>query len=339
MDPVWTPDGESLIFAAERGAHGRLWRVGADGNSAPVELGGENAYEPALDPAGRRIVYSRSSLVDSLNEIRLCGDGCTPDPPHKLVYATKLARNPSLSPDGRRIAYESSRSGHMEIWICERDGANARQLTNLAGPPAGTPNWSPDGSQIVFDARLPGSAIFVIPAAGGVPRQLTTGSTEDLVPSWSRDGRRIHFASKRTGELQVWSMAPDGTGPRQITHGGGFRPVESSDGRWIFYAKGAMNTSIWKTPVDGGEEVRVVDSLGYWQNFSLVAAGIYYVPAADGPRIPIRFFDLASGVSRLEATVDSLSSQGISAAADRRSLVFSRRETADRDLMLMEIGR
>ena len=142
----------------------------------------------------------------------------------------------------------------MEIWICERDGANARQLTNLAGPSAGAPNWSPDGSQIVFDARLPGSAIFVIPAAGGA-------------------------------------------------------------------------------------EARVVDSLGYWQNFSLVAAGIYYVPAADGPRIPIRFFDLASGVSRLEATVESLSSQGISAASDRRSLVFSRRETADRDLMLMEIGR
>jgi Tol biopolymer transport system component/DNA-binding winged helix-turn-helix (wHTH) protein len=199
MDVVWTPDGASLIFSAERGAHGRLWRVAADGNSPPIVFGGENAYEPAIEPAGRRVVYSRSTLVDSLNAIQLCGAGCTPDPPHKLVYATKLARNPSFSPDGRRIAFESSRSGNMEIWVCGRDGANPVQLTQLAGPPAGTPNWSPDESQIVFDARLPGSAIFVIPSAGGSPRQLTSGGTEDLVPSWSRDGRRIYFASKRTG--------------------------------------------------------------------------------------------------------------------------------------------
>ena len=50
-------------------------------------------------------------------------------------------------------------------------------VTNLSGPPAGTPNWSPDGSLIAFDARLPGSAIFVIPFSGGSPRQLTTGAT------------------------------------------------------------------------------------------------------------------------------------------------------------------
>jgi len=339
MNPVWTADGASLIFAAERGAHGQLWRVAADGKSAAVELGGDNAYEPALDSTGRRIVYSRSTLVDSLNAIRLCGPGCTPDPPRKLVYATKLARNPSLSPDGRRIAFESSRSGHMEIWVCDRDGSHPTQLTHMDGSPAGTPNWSPDGSQIVFDARLPGSAIFVIGSAGGESRKLTSASTEDLVPSWSHDGRRIYFASKRTGELQVWSMSPDGSGARQITSGGGFRPVESSDGRWIFYSKGAINTSIWRIPVDGGREEPVVDSLGYWQNFSVVADGIYYVPTTEAPRIPIRFFDLASGTSRLEATVESLSSQGISAAPDRRSLVFSRRETADRDLMLMEIAR
>ena len=43
--------------------------------------------------------------------------------------------------------------------------------------------------------------------------------------------------------------------------------------------------------------------------------------------------------ARLEATVESLSSQGLSAAPDRRSLVFSKRETADRDLMLMDIAR
>lgn len=338
--PVWTRDGSSLIFAADRGVHGKLRKIAVDNpNAAPQEVGGEDAFEPAIDAAGSRLVYSRSAVVDSLNTIELCGAGCTPEAPRKLVYSTKLARNPSYSPDGRRIAFESSRSGHMEIWICDRDGSNPRQLTNLGGVPVGTPNWSPDGTQIVFDARLQtGSAILVIPAAGGAPRQLTSGSTEDLVPSWSHDGTRIYFCSKRTGTLQVWSMSAGGDGVIQITRNGGFRAVESHDGKLLYFSKGATNTAIWKIPAAGGEETLLIDRLSYWQNFSVIAAGIYFVPVSNGRTIPIHFYDVATGSTHLVGTVDSLASQGISASPDNHTLVFSRRESNDRDLMLMELS-
>src|SRR5215813_10979450 len=68
--------------------------------------------------------------------------------------------------------------------------------------------------------------IYVVSAEGGQPRRLTTDPAEDIVPSWSRDGRRIYFTSNRSGRLQIWKM-PAGEGDAaQMTRQGGFEPME-----------------------------------------------------------------------------------------------------------------
>jgi TolB protein len=61
-----------------------------------------------------------------------------------------LSMPPALSPDGTLLAFRSSRTGNSEIWISDVHGANARRLTNYNGGWCGSPDWSPDGTKIVF---------------------------------------------------------------------------------------------------------------------------------------------------------------------------------------------
>src|SRR4029077_7565161 len=86
------------------------------------------------------------------------------------------------SSDRKRIAFVSDRSGSREVWMCDSDGLNPVQLTNFGGSHTGSPRWSPDGRQLVFDSRPAGlSSIYVISAAGGSPRRLTDENSEDVL--------------------------------------------------------------------------------------------------------------------------------------------------------------
>ena len=69
-------------------------------------------------------------------------------------------------------------------------GTDAVQIATFRGPPTGTPRWSPDGRHLAFDSRLRGhSDIFVAGSDGSGLRRLTEDTSEDVIPSWSRDGR------------------------------------------------------------------------------------------------------------------------------------------------------
>ncbi len=335
-DLAWLSDRE-IVFSSARNGFYSLWKVAASGRGAVEPVGGENALEPSVDPATHRIAYSRLALVDSLSSMPLCrGGGCRPEQPTRLVRSEKQARNPAWSPDGTRIAFESTSSGHGEIWISDRDGSNARQWTHFNGPMTGTPRWAPDGKRLVFDSRVAGRGkIFLMALDGGKPVQLTSGNAEDVVPSWSRDGQWIYFASNRSGRFQVWKIRADGGTPVQVTGNGGFYAQESADGKTVYYVRDITETSVWKIPVAGGSEQRVIDSVSRWANFVPLHDGILY---ATGPaRSPeLRLLEFATGSSRSIARVDGLGIEGLAVSPDERTLVFSKRESTERDLMMME---
>ena len=72
----------------------------------------------------------------------------------------------------------------------------------------------------------------------------------NVVPSWSRDGRWIYFASDRSGKMQVWKTPLDGGPPVQVTTQGGFAPMESYDGKTLYFAKNGMpSPEIWQMPM------------------------------------------------------------------------------------------
>ena len=155
-------------------------------------------------------------------------------PPDRLISSTMMESGPQVSPDGNKIAFESTRSGAYEVWMCRSDGGGLIQLThfNLYGS-----RWSPDGQHIAFDSGGK-CRHFCHRFSRWLASRLTSEPSHEIVPSWSGDGRWIYFASNRTGSGQVWKMPSTGGPAVQVTRQGGFAAFESPDGRFLYYAKG-----------------------------------------------------------------------------------------------------
>jgi len=276
----WTPDAASIIFSSERGGDRSLWKVPASGGEPDrLSVGQGHAFSPVLSRDGHRLAYIQESGDANIWRYEISNSSGQRPPPTKLIASTEFDGSQQFSPDGKRIVFASGRSGTIEIWVCDSDGSNARQLTFLGGRGAGTPRWSPDSRQIAFDASPEGNSdIFVVSAEGGRPRRLTTETSSDGVPSWSQDGKWIYFKSDRTGAWQTWKMPSEGGRAVQVTKRGGYAAFESMDGKTLYYAKGLEVPGLWQVPVEGGEETRVIEQLGafLWGYWAVVEGGIYF---------------------------------------------------------------
>ena len=105
---------------------------------------------------------------------------------------------------------------------------------------AETPRWlrqnaiSPDGKTVAFVYQ---GDIFLVPAAGGDARQLTTNPAHDTEPLWSPDGKTVVFASYREGQKDIWAVPVTGGKPKRLTDfGGAETPLAVSPDGKVYYA-------------------------------------------------------------------------------------------------------
>lgn len=106
------------------------------------------------------------------------------------------------------------------------------------------PQLSPDGewvayvvSEVLYDENRLNSDIWLVPTAGGEPRQLTQSPKHDRHPRWSPDGRWIAFESARSGSTQIWIVPATGGEARPLTtlSTEAAQPVWSPDGRQLAF--------------------------------------------------------------------------------------------------------
>jgi Tol biopolymer transport system component len=342
----WTEDGREILFTSPRGGLPSLWRIRATGGSPRRELGvGDYAYDPSVARRGERLafVYRRQDR----NIWRAPGPLATSGrdlPPVRLIASTREEVSPQISPDGSRIAFVSDRTGNREIWVCDREGQNAMQLTSFGGSSTGAPRWSPDSRQIVFDSRADGRTdIFVVPAEGGRPRRITDDLAEDVLPSWSRDGQSIYFGSRRSGEWQIWRVPVGGGPPEQVTTRGGYEAFEAVDGRHLYLAK--REPGIWRIPVGGGEETLLLDR-GRWGYWALLANGIclldpVQVPeegGLSGPVIEYLPFTtwMPTPLLRLDRRRAPTGAPGLAVSPKGDWILFWQADQNDHEIMLVE---
>lgn len=137
------------------------------------------------------------------------------------LFRLKRVSDPQLSPDGRHVAYvvtevlkEENRT-QADVWIIPAEGAHSTgsgqgEARLLAGSPKHdrSPRWSPDGKWIAFESNRDGDfQIWIVPAAGGEPRKLTSLSTGASQPVWAPTGDKIAFVSEVFPEFSAKPFA------------------------------------------------------------------------------------------------------------------------------------
>jgi hypothetical protein len=170
---------------------------------------------------------------------------------------------------------------------------------------------------------------------------MTTHPANDGNPSWSHDGRWIYFDSSRAGAQQVFKIPANGGEAIQVTQDGGFAPVESPDGKFLYYVKALQATDLWKVPVEGGQATKVLEGLSTYVNFALVDDGVYFVPVRErGRGSSLRFLSFATNkvkpVASFEKPLDVGSLGGVSVSPDREWILYTQIEHAGSELMLVE---
>lgn len=171
---------------------------------------------------------------------------------------------PDISPDGDRLAFVRVVAGHEQIFVSTIEGDDITQVTGLKdqGPcdcGATDPDWSPDGSTIVFAGTTfeGGRDLFTVDVSSTDIRRLTAGPEFDTAPDWSHDGTKVVYtrAVIARESTSVWVLDLAGGRSHEVSNEvGGQQPVWSPDDDTIAfigeYERGE-GTDIWLVEPDG----------------------------------------------------------------------------------------
>jgi Tol biopolymer transport system component/DNA-binding winged helix-turn-helix (wHTH) protein len=356
FSPVWTPDGQKIIFSIGgwiAGLHdvsasdGTRWLTGlyavpaSGGRPERLPLPQMNVSDPAISRAGDKIAFQRLITKMSIWKLPIDNTGGSPT---KFIASTSMDNSPEFSPDGTRIAFSSLRDGSGSLWSCDADGGNPIRLVSLSQ--GGSAAWSPDSTHIAFDDRASGrSQIYLIGLRDHDTQQITDGDFDSMEPAWSADGRSVYFESARTGRPEIWKLLLSTRELVQITRNAGSHPQESPDGRFVYYNKTGIDDQlkgVWRIPTTGGMEEQIVADAD--PNFRVRTEGIYYT-GFDGKgskRQPVlKVFSFPTGKTRVVGRLAKPAApigRNLAITPDGRHALYAQFDVNTSEIMLAKGG-
>ncbi len=219
-DATWMPDGHHLLVASGN----QLIKIGADGSDPhPLLTTPGLAFWLRWSPDGKRLRYTvrdPKQQTSALWEAAADGSHAHPLLPGWSQPASDCCG--SWTPDGNNYVFQSSHTGHSEIWL-------------LREKP-----WY---------------------LAGGPPRQITNGPLEYQAPNTAPNSDRIYFigASRQYELLRALPHSTSFT-PVDPTLGAAELARYSPDGKWVAWVN-AADHSLWRSRIDGSERVELTTAL------------------------------------------------------------------------------
>lgn len=281
-DPQISPDGKNIVYVRRFAdpmtdrRYSNLWLVNSDGtNHRPLTSGNHNDASPRWSPDGTRLAYLSDTDGKQQLYIRWMDTGQT-------ARITNLDQSPesiAWSPDGKMLSFSSLVLG------------KGPHLADLPTPPAGAKWADPPTAYDRLVYRFNGAGylkpgymqIFVVPADGGAPRQITNGNFpnggNEFGPnrvSWTPDGKFLIVSVNRHPEsdheyfdTEVYEFSVADGSLRALTSrkGPDNSPVVSPDGKWIAYTgfddryQGHQTTKLYLMKRDGTGSHSISDKL------------------------------------------------------------------------------
>ena len=169
---------------------------------------------------------------------------------------------------GGRIAFIGTRTGHKEVYTCDTDGANLRQLTSDGNLSVG-PALSPDGRRLAYTGYKSGYPdVYVINLATGNRDRVVKFPGTNTGAAFSPDGERLALSCSRDGNPELYTVGADGGGARRLTHTPDVEssPTWSPDGGEIIYVASSASggqPQLYRISAEGGSGRHLATGFGY----------------------------------------------------------------------------
>ncbi len=171
-----SPRGDKIVFTSTRSGDLELYTMNIDGTDVK-QITNELGYDGGafFSPDGSKIVFRASR----------------PKTPEDIATYKELLKENMVMPT------------HMEVFVCDADGSNLRQLTSLGGANWG-PFFTPDGNGVIFSSNHKSRGfqfnLYIVNVDGTGLRQVTNDPVFDAFPMFSFDGKQIIWSSNRNNK-------------------------------------------------------------------------------------------------------------------------------------------
>ncbi|MCC6859016.1 MAG: PD40 domain-containing protein [Bryobacterales bacterium] len=308
---AWSRDGKTLALA-DRESPGQpmaIFLLELDSGqrrritSPPPKTYGDSA--PAFSSDGRTLVFVRtgSLSVQDIYSVPLAGGE-----PRRLTSDGRRIYGLAWRHTDDTIFFSSARAGSSRLW--KMSLSRPPEQVYGVGENASFLAIAPRGDRLAYTRGIIDQNIWRYEltgpgSRGEPPRSLITSTKNEQGPQYSPDGKRIVFASTRTGRWEIFLADQDGRNPIQLTALDGpaaGTPHWSPDGRQIaFDARPQGNPDIYVVAAEGGAHRRLTNDVseeivpswsrdGKWIYFAsnrTFSYEIWKVPAGGGPAVQV----------------------------------------------------